>query len=258
MKAHQSWKFSSSAINVPLHGCGIVSSRCSSDNMPFFRRSVIFWKRLVPGYQLSPFCNPTTLSMWPMWKGEALLPLAKVTLCYKVFTTPGSLRNHTKIHTGATSCPVCSRHLATVSSLNRHMKSEHREALDAIWADRSIKALFQNHIVSLVPSPPKTLWMNWRCVAFQATTGATTNIRLLGRAQLGSNISVQHVTTLREAPWNDKFDFFDFFWLFWLFWLFGHFGLFGLFFTFFYIFDFLEIFGFFWLFVIFLTFLTLF
>ena len=160
MKTHQSWKFSSSAINVPLHGCGIVSSRCSSDNMPFFRRSLIFWKRLVPGYQLSPFCNPTTLSMWPMWKGEALLPLAKVTLCYKVFTTPGSLRNHTKIHTGATSCPVCSRQLATVSSLNRHMKSEHREALDAIWADRSIKVLFQNHIVSLVPSPPKTLWMN--------------------------------------------------------------------------------------------------
>ena len=204
MKTHQSWKFSSSAINVPLHGCGIVSSRCSSDNMPFFRRSLIFWKRLVPGYQLSPFCNPTTLSMWPMWKGEALLPLAKVTLCYKVFTTPDSLRNHTKIHTGATSCPVCSRQLATVSTLNRHMKSEHREALDAIWADRSIKVLFQNHIVSLVPSPPKTLWMNWRCVAFQATTGATTNIRLLGRAQLGSNISVQHVTTLREAPWNDK------------------------------------------------------
>lgn len=77
-------------------------------------------------------------------KLSLLLPLAKVTLSRKVFTTPGSLRNHTKIHTGATSCPVCSRQLATVSSLNRHMKSEHRDALDALW----IKVLFQTQCLS--------------------------------------------------------------------------------------------------------------
>ena len=48
-------------------------------------------------------------------------------VCGKVFTTPGSLRNHNKIHTGATGCQHCGKQLATVSSLNRHIKSEHRE-----------------------------------------------------------------------------------------------------------------------------------
>ena len=101
-----------------------------------FRRSGILWKKLVPGL-LSSFSNPSALSLWPMWKGEALLFylfLKSNIVCRKVFTTPGSLRNHAKIHTGATSCPVCSRQLATVSSLNRHMKSEHRDALDALWS----------------------------------------------------------------------------------------------------------------------------
>ena len=49
--------------------------------------------------------------------------------CGKVFTTPGSLRNHGKIHTGATNCIVCGKQLATVSSLNRHMKTEHKDAI---------------------------------------------------------------------------------------------------------------------------------
>ena len=34
------------------------------------------------------------------------------TVCQLVFTTPGSLRNHSKIHTGATSCSRCSHKLA--------------------------------------------------------------------------------------------------------------------------------------------------
>jgi len=50
-------------------------------------------------------------------------------VCGKVFTTPGSLRNHGKIHTGATNCLICGKQLATVSSLNRHMKTEHKDAV---------------------------------------------------------------------------------------------------------------------------------
>jgi len=50
-------------------------------------------------------------------------------VCGKVFTTPGSLRNHGKIHTGATNCLVCGKQLATVSSLNRHMKTEHKDTI---------------------------------------------------------------------------------------------------------------------------------
>lgn len=45
--------------------------------------------------------------------------------CGKVFTTPGSLRNHNKVHAGVTHCRICNKQFATVSSLNRHMKKEH-------------------------------------------------------------------------------------------------------------------------------------
>ena len=48
-------------------------------------------------------------------------------LCGKVFSTPGSLRNHNKIHTGSTHCSLCGKKLATVSSLNRHLKTEHKD-----------------------------------------------------------------------------------------------------------------------------------
>ena len=46
--------------------------------------------------------------------------------CGKVFTTPGSLRNHHKVHSGVTHCRICGKQLATVSSLNRHIKKEHK------------------------------------------------------------------------------------------------------------------------------------
>ena len=46
--------------------------------------------------------------------------------CGKVFTTPGSLRNHQKVHSGVTYCRFCNKQLATVSSLNRHIKKEHK------------------------------------------------------------------------------------------------------------------------------------
>ena len=47
--------------------------------------------------------------------------------CGKVFTTPGSLRNHNKVHSGVTHCRICNKQLATVSSLNRHIKKEHSD-----------------------------------------------------------------------------------------------------------------------------------
>ena len=47
--------------------------------------------------------------------------------CGKVFTTPGSLRNHNKVHSGVTHCRYCQKQLATVSSLNRHIKKEHKD-----------------------------------------------------------------------------------------------------------------------------------
>ena len=159
-------------------------------------KEVRTWKPFPRQQSLSTF-HVTNVKRW----SSLLLPLAKVTLSRKVFTTPGSLRNHTKIHTGATSCPVCSRQLATVSSLNRHMKSEHRDALDALWTAADVNKGPLSNPVSfwlLLPS----LWMNWWCVAFQATTGATTS-RLLGRP-LASNISVQPATTRMAArpPWS--------------------------------------------------------
>ena len=86
------------------------------------------WIPILPQQSHSTFLV-TNVKRW-----SSFLLKSNIALCQKVFTTPGSLRNHTKIHTGATSCPVCSRQLATVSSLNRHMKSEHKDAPYALWA----------------------------------------------------------------------------------------------------------------------------
>ena len=82
--------------------------------------------------------SPSALSLWPIyitrWSFLYKRFTGVPTVCQMVFTTPGSLKSHSKIHTGATSCSRCSRRLATVGSLKRHMKSEHRNAYDTIWA----------------------------------------------------------------------------------------------------------------------------
>ena len=73
---------------------------------------------------------------WPhaqLWPPTAIPQHFPCNICGKVFTTPGSLRNHDKIHTGATHCTICGKKLATISSLNRHVSHYHKDVNNIEW-----------------------------------------------------------------------------------------------------------------------------
>jgi len=46
-------------------------------------------------------------------------------ICGKGFSNAGSWYNHKKFHSGQTVCVTCGKQFGTVSSLNRHLKTEH-------------------------------------------------------------------------------------------------------------------------------------
>ena len=107
----------------------------------------LFWSDVLGGmgyFERSSYLNTFPLSAIPQhlicdqymtrWSFLYKRFTGVPTVCQMVFTTPGSLKSHSKIHTGATLCSRCSRKLATVGSLEGHMKSEHRNAYDTIWA----------------------------------------------------------------------------------------------------------------------------
>ena len=77
------------------------------------------------------------------------------TVCQTVFTTPGSLRNHSKIHTGATSCSRCSHKLA----MSAASKGTWKASPEMYMMHFELRSLKTNTAATI-----KTFWEDQRAV----------------------------------------------------------------------------------------------
>ena len=79
------------------------------------------WLRNIQAF-LNLHCLQLSGNTWSSpWKSKQF----SCDICLKSFSNKNSLQNHLGVHKGKTLCPICNKHLSTVSNLKAHMAHKH-------------------------------------------------------------------------------------------------------------------------------------